>query len=157
MAVFWFVAPCSLVEVYHHFRGPCCLHYQGNEANRPDDGGSKDVGKLLPDYTALQPRRQPSLYSPPWEPQVLDFVYSRQSASNFTLHIYFSTSFKTKFIICIVTVADYIVILIRSVIFVPVLHVVRKCLPKNRTEVGKTVSIPPVLSAGGMYDMCILK
>jgi hypothetical protein len=29
----------------------------------PDDGGSKDlwnVGKLLPDYTALQPRRQPS-------------------------------------------------------------------------------------------------
>jgi hypothetical protein len=29
---------------------------------RPDDGGSKDlwnVGKLLPDYTALQPRRQP--------------------------------------------------------------------------------------------------
>jgi hypothetical protein len=31
--------------------------------NRPDDGGSKDlwnVGKLLPDYTAQQPRRQPS-------------------------------------------------------------------------------------------------
>jgi hypothetical protein len=29
----------------------------------PDDGGSKDLrndGKLLPDYTALQPRRQPS-------------------------------------------------------------------------------------------------
>jgi hypothetical protein len=29
MAVFWIVAPCSLVEVYHRFRGPCCLHYQG--------------------------------------------------------------------------------------------------------------------------------
>jgi hypothetical protein len=31
--------------------------------DRPDDGGSKDlwnVGKLLPDYTVLQPRRQPS-------------------------------------------------------------------------------------------------
>jgi hypothetical protein len=30
-------------------------------AHRPDDGGSKDlwnVGKLLPDYTVLQPRRQ---------------------------------------------------------------------------------------------------
>jgi hypothetical protein len=42
--------------------------------HRPDDGGSKDlwnVGKLLPDYTALQPRRQPSSYSPPWEPQIL--------------------------------------------------------------------------------------
>jgi hypothetical protein len=48
MAVFWVVAPCSLVEVYQRFRGPCCLHHQGH------------VGKLLPDYTALQPRRQPS-------------------------------------------------------------------------------------------------
>jgi hypothetical protein len=31
--------------------------------NTDDDGGSKDLwnaGKLLPDYTALQPRRQPS-------------------------------------------------------------------------------------------------
>jgi hypothetical protein len=26
MAVFWVVAPCSLVEVYQRFRGPCCLH-----------------------------------------------------------------------------------------------------------------------------------
>jgi hypothetical protein len=30
MAVFWVVAPCSLVEVYHCFRGP-------------DDGGSKGL------------------------------------------------------------------------------------------------------------------
>jgi hypothetical protein len=29
------------------------------------------VGKLLPDYMVLQPRRQPSSYSPPWEPQIL--------------------------------------------------------------------------------------
>jgi hypothetical protein len=29
MAVFWVVAPCSLVEVYQCFRGPCCLHHQG--------------------------------------------------------------------------------------------------------------------------------
>jgi hypothetical protein len=26
MAVFWVVEPCSLVEVYQRFRGPCCLH-----------------------------------------------------------------------------------------------------------------------------------
>jgi hypothetical protein len=26
MAVFWVVAPCSLVEIYRRFRGPCCLH-----------------------------------------------------------------------------------------------------------------------------------
>jgi hypothetical protein len=41
MAVFWVVARCY----------------------RPDDGGSKDlwnIGKLIPDYTAIQPLRQPS-------------------------------------------------------------------------------------------------
>jgi hypothetical protein len=51
MAVFWVLAPCNLAEVYWHFRGTCCL---------PDDGGTKDLwngGKLLPDHTALQPRR----------------------------------------------------------------------------------------------------
>jgi hypothetical protein len=37
MAVFWVVAPCSLVEVYHRFRGPCCLNHQGDETHRPDD------------------------------------------------------------------------------------------------------------------------
>jgi hypothetical protein len=31
MAVFWVVAPCSLVEFYQLFRGPCCLHHQGDE------------------------------------------------------------------------------------------------------------------------------
>jgi hypothetical protein len=29
VAVFCVVAPCSLVEVYQRFRGPCCLHHQG--------------------------------------------------------------------------------------------------------------------------------
>jgi hypothetical protein len=51
MAVFWVLAPCGLVEVSQRFRGPCCLHHQGAIWN---------VGKLLPDYTALQSRRQPS-------------------------------------------------------------------------------------------------
>jgi hypothetical protein len=31
MAVFWVVAPCSLVEVYRRFRGACCLHHQSNK------------------------------------------------------------------------------------------------------------------------------
>jgi hypothetical protein len=52
MAVFWVVALCRLVGVYQRFRGPCCLHHQGY---RPDN-----VGKLLSDYMAQQPRRQPS-------------------------------------------------------------------------------------------------
>jgi hypothetical protein len=30
MTVFWVVAPCSLVEVYQRFRGPCYLHHQGD-------------------------------------------------------------------------------------------------------------------------------
>jgi hypothetical protein len=32
MAVFWVVEPCSLVEVYQRFRGPCCLHDQSDVA-----------------------------------------------------------------------------------------------------------------------------
>jgi hypothetical protein len=35
MAIFWVVAPCSLLEVCQRFRGPCCLHHQG-----PGDGGA---------------------------------------------------------------------------------------------------------------------
>jgi ribonuclease PH len=35
MAVFWVVAPCSLVEVYRRVRGPC--------NDRPDDEGSKHL------------------------------------------------------------------------------------------------------------------
>jgi hypothetical protein len=34
MAVFWVVAPCSLVDVYQRFRGPCCLHHQGMALTR---------------------------------------------------------------------------------------------------------------------------
>jgi hypothetical protein len=30
MAVFWVVASCNLVEVYQRFRGPYCLHHQGD-------------------------------------------------------------------------------------------------------------------------------
>jgi hypothetical protein len=46
IAVFWVVAPCSLVEIYQRFRGPCCLHHQGDrpdQDHRPDVGGSKDL------------------------------------------------------------------------------------------------------------------
>jgi hypothetical protein len=50
VAVFWVVALCRLVEVYRRFRGPHCLHYQGDDLS--DNGGSKHfwkIGKLLPD------------------------------------------------------------------------------------------------------------
>jgi hypothetical protein len=54
MAVFWVVAPFSLVQVYRRFRGACCLHYQ------EEDRGSehlRNVSRLLPEYTALQSAR----------------------------------------------------------------------------------------------------
>jgi hypothetical protein len=38
IAVFWVVAPYSLVEVYQHFIAASIIR-----ANRPDDGGSKDI------------------------------------------------------------------------------------------------------------------
>jgi hypothetical protein len=47
----------------------------------PDDGDRKhlwNVGKLLPDYTAQQPRRQPSSYSPQWEPEIADTIASEE-------------------------------------------------------------------------------
>jgi hypothetical protein len=68
MAVFWAVAPCRLIWVYKRFRGLYCYHPQSDERrggrrSRPDDGNGTDlwnVHKLIPVYTALQPRRQPS-------------------------------------------------------------------------------------------------
>jgi hypothetical protein len=62
MAVFWVVAPCSLVEIHRRFRGSWFLH----RTHRPDDGGSRHIwndGELLTDCTAQQPRRQPSWWS----------------------------------------------------------------------------------------------
>lgn len=48
MAVFWILAPCTLVGVYQRFRGPCCFHNRGNCRG----WNSKT-------------------YLPPWEPQIL--------------------------------------------------------------------------------------
>jgi hypothetical protein len=70
IAVFWDVAPYSLVEIYRRFRGVYCLFHQGDD---DDDGGSKhlwNVGEFLPDYTAQHPRRQSPLYSSPREPEI---------------------------------------------------------------------------------------
>jgi hypothetical protein len=34
MALFWVVAPCSLAEIYQHFRGTCCPHNEGDSGIR---------------------------------------------------------------------------------------------------------------------------
>jgi len=36
--VFWFVTPCIVVIGYLHFRGPCCLHFQGKVAGTGENG-----------------------------------------------------------------------------------------------------------------------
>jgi hypothetical protein len=41
-AVFWVVAPCSVVEVYRRFRGPCCLH---NRVNDRDGAATQKTAK----------------------------------------------------------------------------------------------------------------
>jgi hypothetical protein len=43
MAVFWVVAPCSLVEVYQRFTGACCLQHQGDGCH-PEDSIFKIKG-----------------------------------------------------------------------------------------------------------------
>jgi hypothetical protein len=38
MAVFWFVAPYSPLEIYRRFKGTYCLHHQGdNDATSAED------------------------------------------------------------------------------------------------------------------------
>jgi hypothetical protein len=51
MAIFWVVAPCSLVEVYQRFRDPCCLHHQGDE--------QAARAKTVRDIGISQPRQKP--------------------------------------------------------------------------------------------------
>jgi hypothetical protein len=52
-------------------RGACCLHHEGDR----------------PDYTAQQLRRQPSSYSPPWEPQISRRLYILKPAIPIALAI----------------------------------------------------------------------
>jgi hypothetical protein len=66
---------CVIQFLFTVARTTLVTKYGAPFLHRPDDGGSKNlwnVGKLLPDYTALQPRRQPPLYSSSWEPQILN-------------------------------------------------------------------------------------
>jgi hypothetical protein len=70
----WVVAPCSLTARRNNRqKGPLKRRYTSTRLHGATTG-SKDlwnVGTLLPHYTALQPRRQPSSCSPPWEPQII--------------------------------------------------------------------------------------
>jgi hypothetical protein len=50
MAVFWDVAPCSLVEVYRSFRGACCFHHQQWVSTRLHGATSQTTVIFLRNY-----------------------------------------------------------------------------------------------------------
>jgi hypothetical protein len=85
VAVFWVVVPWSLVEDYRRFKGspssgrwlPWWWSTSETSVNFYQTTRIAlmmrhlwNVGKLLPDYTAQQPRRQPSSYSLSWESEI---------------------------------------------------------------------------------------
>jgi hypothetical protein len=45
-------------------------------------------GKLVPDYTVQEPRRQPSSYSRPWEPEILPNIFSTEWLSLHVRYVY---------------------------------------------------------------------
>jgi hypothetical protein len=75
------MAPVINFSAFLHFITEKYLWYANTQITNPtDDGGSTDlwnVGKLIPVYTALQPRRQPSSYLAPWEPENTQHIVQR--------------------------------------------------------------------------------
>jgi hypothetical protein len=69
VAVICVVVPFGLMDLYQCFRGACCLHHKG------DDLPLWNNGKLLPDCTVQEPRRQPLSYSPLWESAILTHTW----------------------------------------------------------------------------------
>jgi hypothetical protein len=52
MTVFWYVAPCSLVEIYRRFRDAYCLHHQDDKLSGHDETSGlialmMETGKLF--------------------------------------------------------------------------------------------------------------
>jgi hypothetical protein len=74
----------------------------------PDDGDSKElwnVDKLLPDYTALRPRRQPSSFSPQWQPQILERILL--PCPYLQISIYCKVDIMMTFVVCLRFVLDF--------------------------------------------------
>jgi hypothetical protein len=59
-AVFWVVAPCSLVEVYQRFGGPFCLLHQGDEKAAR---GYQTTQRYNPEDSHLRTHRRENLKS----------------------------------------------------------------------------------------------
>jgi hypothetical protein len=95
MTAFWDVAQRNLVEIDGCFRGAYCLYHHGVDRRfgcvycmhrQGDERSSMHPCKVivfLPDYTALHPRRQTSLYSLSWEHEISssECPFNVQSAS----------------------------------------------------------------------------
>jgi hypothetical protein len=70
----------------------------------PEDGGSMfhpNVGKLLLDYTVLQPRRQPSSYTSPREPKISPTVVHFYTPAGDWRHDCMGIWFSTLTVLCL--------------------------------------------------------
>jgi hypothetical protein len=95
MAVFWDVAPCSLVEVYQRLRGVCCLHHQGDEMMEAISTSETLVNfyqttrRYIPEDSHLHTHRHGyERYGIDWWKNVVSVrfkVYTSSQASNKTL------------------------------------------------------------------------
>jgi hypothetical protein len=71
MAVFWVVAPCSLVKVYRRFSCACCLHHQGVIVLLMEAASTSEMSVNFcqtarcnnPEYSHLYTRRRENLKS----------------------------------------------------------------------------------------------
>jgi hypothetical protein len=63
-AVFWDVTPCSLIEIYRHFKGTCCLYHHSRRVHTEDAGRTfvRNICKPLPDYITSHSRTPQSMY-----------------------------------------------------------------------------------------------
>jgi hypothetical protein len=77
---------CGLVTVFRDVALCCLVEIYDFSNDRPDDGGSKhlwNVCQFVQDCKAQQPRRQPSSYSTPWEPEVSPSLDSVPTAATY--------------------------------------------------------------------------
>jgi hypothetical protein len=91
--VFWDMMLCCTLEI-HHFRGTCCLHYQGTW-NFTDHGSWKILCSISrPTYLShcmlTQPRRPLFSHPPPWQYHLIQSTsclhwYIKRSYINFNV------------------------------------------------------------------------
>jgi hypothetical protein len=92
MAVLWVVTPCSLVEVYQRFGGPCCLHHQGDDIMMEAARTSETSVNFCQATRSYNTEDSHLRYSPPWEPQILHNLSCWISITKWPLNLYLQSN-----------------------------------------------------------------